>query len=75
MLSYKHDYPENKIGLRPSMVKFPSKHRILEVKQVAVVTRSPPLFSQLLLVMHHQGTPNRILLQLQVHSRNVCFHS
>jgi hypothetical protein len=65
MLSYKHDYPENKIGLRPSMVKFPSKHRILEVKQVAVVTRSPPLFSQLLLVMHHQKVPNRILLRLQ----------
>jgi len=65
MLSYKHDYPENKIGLRPSMVKFRSNHRILEVKQVAIVNMSPPLFSQLLLIMHHQGIPNRILLGLQ----------
>ena len=25
MLSYRHDYPDNKIGIRPSMVKFPSE--------------------------------------------------
>lgn len=65
MLSYKYDYPENKIGLRPSMVKFPSEHRLLEVKRVAIADRNPPLFSQLILVLHHQKVLNRTLLRLQ----------
>lgn len=65
MLSYKHDFPEDKIGIRPSMVKFRSNHRILEVKQVAFVNENPPLFSQLIQIMHFQGVPNRILLLLQ----------
>jgi hypothetical protein len=65
MLSYKHDYPENKIGIRPSMVKFRSNHRMLEVKQHAYINENPPLFSQLILIMHYQGVPNRILLELQ----------
>ena len=67
MLSYKHDYPEHKIGIRPSMVKFRSTQRVLEVTRVACVKENPDnkLFFQMILIMHHQGIPNRIMLELQ----------
>lgn len=35
MLSLDTDFDANSIGIRPSMIKFPSKHRVLEVKRVA----------------------------------------
>jgi hypothetical protein len=67
MLSLKLDFPPDKIGIRPSMVKFPSNHMILEVKRVASASRKPEnkLFSQILLIMHHLKVPNRVFFDLQ----------
>jgi RNA-dependent RNA polymerase len=67
MLSLKVDFPPDKIGIRPSMCKFPSNHKILEVKRVAKanVSRDNKLFSQILLIMHHLRVPNRVFLDLQ----------
>jgi hypothetical protein len=67
MLSLKLDFPPDMIGIRPSMVKFPSNHMVLEVKRVATASRRPEnkLFSQILLVMHHLGVPNRVFFDLQ----------
>lgn len=39
MLTIKKDFPANKIGIRPSMCKYPSPHRLLEVKTVAKLKR------------------------------------
>lgn len=67
MLSLKNDFPSHKIGIRPSMVKFPSNHMILEVKRVASASRKPEnkLFNQILLIMHDLGVPNRVFFDLQ----------
>lgn len=35
MLSLHTDFDSDSIGIRPSMIKFPSKHRVLEVKRAA----------------------------------------
>lgn len=34
MLALKTDFDTNSIGVRPSMIKFPSNHLVLEVKRV-----------------------------------------
>ena len=68
MLSLKMDFPADKIGVRPSMVKFASNHRILEVKRVAKAKHEHPenkLFSQILLILDHLGMPDQVLLGLQ----------
>jgi hypothetical protein len=67
MLSLKKDFAPDCVGLRPSMVKFPSKHSILEVKAVARTndSRDNKLFNQILLILYHLKTPNRVFLDLQ----------
>jgi hypothetical protein len=35
MLSLDTNFDDDSIGIRPSMIKFPSDHRVLEVKRVA----------------------------------------
>lgn len=57
MLSLNTDFHNDSIGVRPSMIKFPSDHRILEVKRVAGFAKekndtifSDKVFSQALLV-------------------------
>ena len=65
MLSVKDDFPPDKIGIRPSMCKFTSNHRFLEVKQVAKRSDNNSLFSQALLIMKHLGVPSEVFLDLQ----------
>ena len=68
MLSLKIDFPADKIGVRPSMLKFASSHRTLEVKRVAKAKHGHPenkLFSQILLILDHLGIPDQVLLGLQ----------
>lgn len=67
MLTLKKDFPPDKVGIRPSMVKFRSSHMILEVKTVARAndSRDNKLFNQILLIMHHLKIPNRVFLDLQ----------
>jgi RNA-dependent RNA polymerase len=67
MLTLKWDFPPDKIGIRPSMCKFPSSHRFLEVKRVAKANKNSDnkLFNQILLIMHHQKVPNPVFLDLQ----------
>jgi len=66
MLTLKEDFPENCIGIRPSMCKFASNHRILEVKEVAQRSREDvTLFSSSLLVMHYLKVPSEAFMDLQ----------
>jgi RNA dependent RNA polymerase len=67
MLTIKQDFPPDKIGIRPSMCKFSSKHRLLEVKTVAIGKSGPnkSLFFPALLIMHHQGVPSEVFMDLQ----------
>ena len=63
MLSLKpNSFPSDKIGIRPSMVKFPSKHCTLEVKKVAKANTNPEnkLFSQIILIMSHRGVCSKL---------------
>lgn len=61
MLTVRTDFPPDKVGIRPSMCKFQSNHRMIEVKRVAVAKSQvdedfePKLFNQILLIMHHLG--------------------
>ena len=57
MLSLNTDFHNDSIGVRPSMIKFPSDHRVLEVKRVAGFAKEKndatfpdKIFSQALLV-------------------------
>jgi hypothetical protein len=62
MLSLKHHFvPCNGIGIRPSMVKFPSPHTTLEVKRVAQINHGADtkLFSHILLIMNYLMTLKR----------------
>ena len=71
MLSLKEDFPRNKIGIRPSMVKFPSNHRILEVKKIAKAKDSRQghyenyLWGQGLIVIDSLGVPDHVFLGMQ----------
>lgn len=66
MLSLKTDFPSNCIGLRPSMVKYASNHRVLEVKAVPSTDEQQDynLFNQILIIMGSR-MPNRVFLELQ----------
>ena len=67
MLSLKKDFPADCVGVRPSMLKFPSRKTILEVKQVARAnsSRETKLFNQVLLILSHLRVKNRVFLDLQ----------
>ena len=66
MLSLRKDFPCNKIGVRPSMVKFPSSHTTLEIKQVAQLKDgNTKLFNQILLILDHLGIPDKVFHDLQ----------
>jgi RNA-dependent RNA polymerase len=47
MLSLDTDFDSDSIGIRPSMIKFSSRHRVLEVKRVAggFAKESPSIFT------------------------------
>lgn len=60
MLSLSTDFDTDCIGIRPSMIKFPSNHRVLEVKRVAGdiskesanALYTDKIFNQAILVSH-----------------------
>ena len=67
MLTVKKDFPPNQIGIRPSMCKFPSNHRLLEIKQVAHAKTGSDksLFFPAILIMKHLGVEPGVFLDLQ----------
>lgn len=70
MLSIHDKFPADKVGVRPSMVKFPSNHTVLEVKHVAEANTSPEnkLFAQCILNLSHLMNPEnrkRVFSELQ----------
>ena len=74
MLTLKLDFPENKIGIRPSMVKFSSAHMFLDVKAIARWNQGRDehsggvgreLFNQLVIVLDHLGVKTEVFSQLQ----------
>ncbi|CAB9498814.1 polymerase alpha-associated DNA helicase A [Seminavis robusta] len=65
MLTVKKDFPPNKIGLRPSMAKFASTNRMLEVKRVSTCREGKSPFSQAVLILRDLGVPSDVFLDLQ----------
>jgi RNA dependent RNA polymerase len=67
MLTVRKDFPPDKIGIRPSMCKFSSEHRMLEVKRVAEKKTSgdKSLFADALLILGDLGVGADVFMDLQ----------
>ena len=59
-------WPADKIGLRPSMVKFASNHRILEVKKTGEANYGADnkLFKEAIIIMGGLGVPQNVFLDI-----------